>query len=128
LKSAEEVGKSQFNTMKCDLCGGDMIIRVSRNGRFLGCSNYPDCSNTKPISAAGKNGKEKTEPVIAEGEFCDKCQSPMFVRAGKFGKFLGCSKYPECDGIRPITSKIACPKCKEGMVVEKFSAKTKKKF
>jgi len=124
LKHAEEHG--DIPEINCEKCGAPMVIKVSRLGRFLGCSNYPECKFTKPLPKIGE--KVKKEPVIAEGIFCDKCGSPMYIRESKYGKFYGCSQYPKCDGIKPFSTGIKCPKCKEGEVVERFSPKSKKKF
>ena len=127
LENAEK--KSGGSKVKCELCGSDMVIKVSRNGRFLGCSNYPTCKNAKSLpSDGGKLGEEKKEPEIAEGIVCDKCGSPMYIRGSKFGKFYGCSAYPKCDGIKQITSGVKCPKCGKGSVVGKYSPKARKKF
>jgi DNA topoisomerase-1 len=131
LEQAEDKYRSENKGIKCELCGGDMIIKVSRNGRFLGCSNYPECRNTKPLP---KNGNaidetpEKSEPVIAEGVTCDICGSPMYIKQSKYGSFYGCSNYPECKGVKPITTGIHCPKCENGMLVERYAPKRRKKF
>ncbi len=111
--------------IECPECGGKLIIRVSRKGRFLGCSNYPSCTHTQPLP---KNNEEKKTPEIYPGAHCPKCGKPMYLREGKFGKFLGCIDYPTCDGILPLTSNVKCPKCGEGDLIERFSPKTRKKF
>ncbi|MBI5324806.1 MAG: type I DNA topoisomerase [Ignavibacteriae bacterium] len=110
----------------CDKCGAPMEIKVSRRGRFLGCTNYPECKNTKPLPKEEK--AEKSEPEIAEGIFCDVCGKQMVIRQSKFGKFYGCIDYPNCKGTKPISTNINCPKCKEGIILERFSPKSKKKF
>lgn len=92
---------------KCDKCGAPMLIKWGRHGKFLACSGYPECKNTKPIE--GENsGVQKAEPVITD-EICDKCGAPMVIKSGKFGKFLACSKYPECKNAKPIATGIKCP-------------------
>ncbi|MCX7879966.1 MAG: type I DNA topoisomerase [Ignavibacteria bacterium] len=111
------------NGVKCDVCGAPMVIRVSKKGRFLGCSRYPNCQNTKPITAFQENKEQK----IAEGIFCDECGKPMVIRKGKYGEFYGCSDYPSCKGTKPINGSKAfrpieiqdekCPKCKSTMVL-----------
>jgi DNA topoisomerase-1 len=127
LTEAEK--KESGNRLKCELCGGNMMIKVSRIGRFLGCSNYPTCNNTKSLPAnGGKLNEEKKPPVLVEGVLCEKCGSPMCVRKGKYSKFYGCSRYPACDGIKPIFSSIKCPKCGKGFLSERYSPKTRKKF
>ncbi|MFH1050215.1 MAG: type I DNA topoisomerase [bacterium] len=124
LKYAEEHG--DIPEIECEVCHAPMVIKVSRRGRFLGCSKYPDCTNTKPLPKI--QDEIKKEPEIAEGIICPECGSPMFLRESRYGKFYGCTKYPECKGTLPYTTGIVCPKCKEGSVVERFSPKSKKKF
>ncbi|MCX7908823.1 MAG: type I DNA topoisomerase [Ignavibacteria bacterium] len=87
------------NGITCDLCGAPMVVRVSKYGRFLGCTNYPQCKNTKPLYEV----VEKEEPQIAEGVFCDVCGKPMVVRKSKKGEFYGCIDYPKCTGTKPIS-------------------------
>jgi len=119
-------GKNDIPEIVCDKCGAAMVIKVSKRGRFLGCSRYPDCTNTKPLP---KNGlEEKKEPEIAEGITCDICGKPMVIRDSKYGKFYGCIDYPKCKGIKQISSNVYCPKCKEGHLNERYSPKSKKKF
>ncbi|MDA3843915.1 MAG: type I DNA topoisomerase [Candidatus Kapabacteria bacterium] len=110
----------------CEECGSPMLIKVSRNGRFLGCSTYPDCRFTKPLPRP--LDEEKKEPVIAEGVECDVCGKPMYIRESRYGKFYGCSDYPKCKGIKPFTIGVKCPKCGEGDVIERVSPKNRKKF
>ena len=87
---------------KCDVCGREMVIRWGRNGRFMACSGYPDCKNTRPIDGP-------VEPQQSD-EKCDKCASPMVIKVGRFGKFLACSGYPTCKFTKPISLGIKCPK------------------
>ena len=103
---------------KCEKCGSPMVIKWGRNGRFLACSAYPECKNTKPLGGA--------EETIETDEKCEKCGSPMVVKTGRFGKFLACSAYPKCKTTKPLTTGIKCPKdgCK-GEIVEKRSKKGK---
>lgn len=103
---------------KCDLCGREMVIRWGRNGRFMACSGYPDCKNTKPL-------EEQPEPQMSD-EKCDKCGNPMVIKVGRFGKFLACSSYPQCKNTKPIPLGIKCPKsgC-NGDVIERRSKRGK---
>jgi len=110
----------------CEECGAPMLIKVSRNGRFLGCSTYPECRFTKPLPRP--LDEEKKEPVLAEGVICDVCGKPMYIRESRYGKFYGCSDYPKCKGIKPFTIGVKCPKCSEGDVIERVSPKNRKKF
>ncbi|MEK7188927.1 MAG: type I DNA topoisomerase [Patescibacteria group bacterium] len=103
---------------KCDKCGKPMIIKTGRYGRFLACTGFPDCKNTKPINGNG----EPEEPETTD-EKCPECGAAMQVKHGKFGKFLGCTKYPDCKGIKKIEkgTGVACPACGKGEIVEKRS-------
>jgi DNA topoisomerase I len=97
----------------CDLCGRPMIIKWGRNGRFMACSGYPDCRNTKPLAHERMQLKQITNSK------CEVCGGDMIVKGGPFGQFLGCSNYPDCKNTKPITLGINCPKCKEGEIVER---------
>jgi len=103
---------------KCEKCGGDMVIKWGRNGRFLACSNYPECKNTRPLAS--------DETAVETDEKCEKCGAPMVVKTGRFGKFLACSAYPQCKNTRALPTGIKCPRenC-GGEVVEKRSRKGK---
>ncbi len=127
FKDSLAEAESNSSDILCDLCGKPMAIRVSRKGRFLGCTDYPNCTNTKPLPR-GENEPEKKAPVIAEGIMCDLCGSQMVIRASRFGKFYGCIHYPKCKGIKQIKTAMKCPTCKEGNLVEKYSPKSRKKF
>ncbi len=54
---------------------------------------------------------------------CDVCGAPMVIKKGKYGKFLSCSRFPACKGMKKITTGVRCPKCKEGELREKKSKK-----
>jgi len=71
------------------------VIKKSRFGPFLGCSGYPECTNTRRI---GKDGKPVPLPEPT-GVACPKChEGELLRRRGKFGRpFYGCSRYPKCD-------------------------------
>jgi len=98
---------------KCEKCGGEMVIKTGRYGKFMACKSYPECKNTKALQE-----EEEVEP-------CEKCGSPMRLKGSKFGTFYGCSNYPDCKNIRKKENKtgISCPNCKEGEVVERKSKK-----
>ncbi len=102
---------------KCPTCGKDLIIKFGRFGKFVACSNYPECKFTRPMPEEQKIIEENS------GEICDKCGKPMVVKFGRFGSFLGCSGYPECKGIKKIQkgTGVACPVCGEGEMVERRS-------
>ncbi|MBU2575980.1 type I DNA topoisomerase [Patescibacteria group bacterium] len=105
---------------KCGKCGKEMIIKTGRFGRFLACTGYPECKNTKPL---GEDGEP--EEVETTNEKCEKCGAAMQVKHGRYGKFLGCSKYPDCKGIKNIEkgTGVTCPECGKGEIIEKKSKK-----
>jgi DNA topoisomerase I len=80
---------------KCDKCGSPMVIKWGRYGKFLACSNYPECKNTRQIAGGeGTDTPELHEDVAKET--CPKDGQAMVLRKGRFGPFLACSLYPEC--------------------------------
>lgn len=90
----------------CDKCGSKMIVKWGRYSRFLGCSSFPECRNTKSLDA------ESEKPVEPEetDEICDKCGEPMVIRTSRAGgKFLACTGYPKCKNAKPINIGIDCP-------------------
>jgi DNA topoisomerase-1 len=84
----------------CDKCGSPMVIKMGRYGKFIACSNYPDCKNTKPY-------------VVKVGVECPRCGGDLVERKTRKGRlFYGCANYPECDFAtwdRPVAE--PCPKC-----------------
>ena len=83
----------------CEKCGHPMIRKSGRYGKYLACSNYPECSNIKSEGAEISSTK------------CPKCGANMVVKSGKFGKFLACPNYPECNATLPFDSEISKEKC-----------------
>jgi len=79
-----------------------MVIRWGRNGRFLACSAFPKCKNTKPLPG-DENGK------LLPDQKCNLCGAPMMIKVGRFGKFLACSRYPDCKFTRPFSIGVNCP-------------------
>ncbi len=115
--------------IKCDQCGDQMVIRWGRKGEFLACRRYPECKNTKNFTRNDETGEIEVAKAETTDEVCDKCGKPMLVRFGRYGKFLGCSGYPECKTIMPMVKPkslgIACPDCGEGEILEKRSRRGK---
>jgi DNA topoisomerase I len=118
--------------LKCEVDGGAMVIKWGRNGEFLACSNYPKCTNTKEFARDDQGNiiaKESAAPAATD-QVCEKCGRPMVRRRSRFGEFLGCSGYPECDGIKrlkaePVKTGVQCPDCKEGEVIERRTRRGK---
>ncbi|MCF8240263.1 MAG: type I DNA topoisomerase [Melioribacteraceae bacterium] len=110
----EHVEKN-IEKIKCEKCGSDMDIKIGRFGKFLACTNYPECKNIKSLK---EMSQENDEPEYT-GEKCPECGSKTIFRHGKFGRFIGCEKYPDCNYTKQITLGLKCPKCKEGEIVTK---------
>ncbi|KML43775.1 MULTISPECIES: type I DNA topoisomerase [Bacillaceae] len=92
----------------CEQCGNPMVFKMGRYGKFMACSNFPDCRNTKPI-------------VKDIGVKCPKCEEGNIIerKSKKRRIFYGCDRFPECDFIswdKPLPR--SCPKC-DNLLVEK---------
>jgi len=113
--AADAPAVRQETSETCDVCGRPMVIRWGRRGRFLACSGYPECRNTRSLEGEG-------EPLPASDEPCPECGSPMVAKQGRYGPFLACSRFPLCKGTRPLVVKIGarCPQC-GGDLLEKRS-------
>jgi len=85
----------------CEKCGAPMMVKTGRFGKFLACTNYPQCKNTKKMMVNG-DGKLEVAQDEVSSEVCENCGAPMVIKTGRFGKFLACSKYPECKSTRRI--------------------------
>jgi DNA topoisomerase-1 len=79
----------------CDKCGSGMVLKWGRYGKFLACSGYPDCKNTRQMAGAGGDGQPDIHEDVAK-ETCPKDAQPMVLKKGRFGPFLACTLYPEC--------------------------------
>ena len=123
--------EGQPTDINCPKCGAQMVVKWGRSGEFLACSRYPECKSTSNFTrdAEGTIAVAKEETT---SEVCDLCGRPMQVRFGRFGKFLGCSGYPECKSVRslvrPVPTGIHCPDCGEGEIMEKVSRNGKTFF
>ena len=106
---------------KCPDCSSPLSIRLGRNGRFVGCTNYPDCSYTRNLG--DDQTVSSSEPEVVEGRVCPKCESTLVIKAGRYGKFIGCSAYPKCKHIesleKPQDTSVSCPQCKQGSILKR---------
>lgn len=122
--------EGQKTDLVCEKCNSPMVIKWGRNGQFLACSAYPECKNTKDFTRDDKGKivvKEATDDELEAAGTCTcEEQAPMIVKTGKFGRFLACSRYPECKVTMPFKVGVACPRpdC-GGDLVEKRSRKGK---
>ena len=94
----------EMTDIDCPDCGSKLQKIWAKNKYFYGCSKYPDCKYTTAIEALDFDKSDYAEDFEWEQD-CPKCKSPMTLRHGRFGPFLGCSKYPECRGIVNIPKK-----------------------
>ncbi|MDQ5971670.1 MAG: topoisomerase [Patescibacteria group bacterium] len=143
LAKATNMGEAD-PSMRCPKCDGDMIIKLSRTGKFLSCANYPGCVGARKIdgtelegpkdigkpcpkcgtavedSGLDKNGKKKRKStkVVELGR--------LMQREGKFGAFVACSRYPKCkyveqdeEEMKKKMTTVVCPVCKKGNMMER---------
>lgn len=110
---------------KCPECGKQLSIRLGRNGRFIGCTDYPECGYTRNLN----DDAASAEPEVVEGRQCPKCDANLIIRSGRYGKFIGCSAYPACKHMEPLEkpkdTNVVCPDCKKGTILERKSRKGK---
>jgi DNA topoisomerase-1 len=108
---------------KCEKCGSPMAELYNKRGKFLGCSNYPDCKNTMPVDGP------REKPEVVETDYkCTKCEKPMVIRTGSRGRFLACTGFPKCKStasvdeegkiVEPKKTGIDCEKCGSEMIVK----------
>lgn len=105
----EKVDLTEETDIDCEKCGQKMVIKYGRFGKFLACSNYPECTNTKPIL---KEIGIKC-PLCKDGEVVER-------KTKKFRTFYGCNTFPECRFVswdKPTGE--ACPDCGEFLVEKK---------
>jgi DNA topoisomerase-1 len=125
-----ELRRSDFTTEASDeVCslGHPMVIRLGRNGRFLACSLYPEHKESRPLPG------DEPPPQEGTGEVCPKCGEGTLVgKNGRFGPFVGCSRYPDCDFIKkegppapdPLPFEVTCPKNRDGHLVPRRARRT----
>ena len=113
LRKASNYGDEQTQ-ITCNKCGHFMLRRMGKFGKYLACSNYPECHNIV---------SETKEEISAMR--CPKCGENMVVKSGKFGKFLACPNYPDCKSTMPMPTEEEvkyigkCPECGNAMTVRK---------
>ena len=121
----KELKKTEEKTDEvCEKCGKPMVIKRGRFGKFLACTGFPECKNTKSLGGEGEGAGPAPEPT---NEVCEKCGKPMMRKVGRFGPFLSCSDYPTCKSIKNIEKKtnVKCPKCGQGDIIERRSKRGK---
>ena len=119
----------------CPVCKKRLHIKIGKNGEFIACSGYPECTYSRNYT---RDEKGKVQPVELSNhevsdKVCEKCGRPMIIKQGKYGEFLACSGYPECKNTLSLSSggtgRTTGVKCPEkdcgGDVVERKSRRGK---
>ena len=120
----------------CSL-GHPMVIRLGRYGRFLACSLYPEHKETRPLPGEEGSGESAGEAgaLPGTGETCPECGAEhggtLQTKRGRFGPFLGCSRYPDCGYIQrtvepapELAFQVTCPQCGKGHLVGRRARRT----
>ena len=122
LEDASDVDRIEIASMEsdeiCELCHSPMVYKFGRYGKFLACSNFPECKNTKPIT-------------VGTGVMCPKCKKGEIVeRKSRRGRiFYGCNRYPQCDfTLWDKPTHDFCETCGSIMVEKTYKNGTVKKF
>lgn len=115
-KEASKQEELEYSNIRCEKCGRLMVYKQGKFGKFLSCSGYPECWNTKFVS----------NKIDVE---CPLCGGDLVVRKTKTGKvFYGCNNYPKCrftSWYRPTSEK--CSEC-GGMLYSKTDKYGKRKL
>jgi DNA topoisomerase-1 len=121
--------------MACPKCGQKLAQKYGKNGSFIACTGYPECSFTSDYE---RDAEGKVRLVERSGTntdiSCEKCGSEMVIKRSRYGEILACSAYPECKNIKNFMrlpdgslkvlatgEKLGekCPECSDGEVVLK---------
>lgn len=120
LEKATNLGKADPK-WKCPVCGGGMVIKLSRGGKFLSCERFPDCVGARALDGSELEGPKET------GELCPECKTGKLIeRDGRYGRFVACSNYPKCKFVKEDETEAAkkntgveCNVCHKGTMVER---------
>ena len=143
---AREERKFQILTdVSCPKCGSAMEVRFWKGSAFLGCSQYPDCKQTIDFPYEQMEYQYRDRTVIVEANLqahqrekeqlkaelperhCPNCGATMELKEGRYGRFWGCSNYPDCKTTEPVSTEVPCPQCGRD-IVERYSRKRRKPF
>ena len=109
----------------CEKCGKPMVIKWGKFGKFIACTGYPECSNTRELPPDPASTEGLTEQDAEE--YCENCGRVMVLKKGRFGQFYACSGYPDCKTTKQIggTQKKSdvpldekCPQCGNNLVLK----------
>ncbi|MDO4997121.1 MAG: type I DNA topoisomerase [Neisseria sp.] len=136
VSEKEGIERAKFTTEEldetCPKCGNHKLqIKFGRNGRFIACAGYPECSYTRNANesaeqAAERIAKDEAEQAELAGRECPKCGGGLVYKYSRTGsKFIGCANYPKCKHIEPLEKPkdtgVGCPQCHKGQLVERKS-------
>ena len=135
-RKSTEIPAGEYRTLPTnEVCsaGHPMVIRLGRNGAFLGCSLYPEHKETRPLPGDAGADADQTSGAATElsgvGDPCPECGEEhggtLAAKRGRFGAFVGCDRYPDCRYIHktgppppaPLGFEVACPTCGTGHLV-----------
>lgn len=108
-----------INCKKCET--GEYHIKWGRNGQFLACENYPECTSTEDFKKHLDGTLEIIPKEYVKDKSCPQCGMRLIVKKGRYGRFLACEEYPNCKTALPYVLNINCPECKVGQFSEKAS-------
>ncbi|MBT3177437.1 MAG: type I DNA topoisomerase [Desulfobacula sp.] len=121
--------------LKCPSCKKQLNIKIGKNGHFLACTGYPDCSFTSNYLRDEKGNLSIVEKIIDNTKVkdCIKCGQPMVQKEGRFGLFLACTGYPDCKHTESVNGGqngkdigVKCPQTDcSGSIVERKSKRGK---
>jgi DNA topoisomerase-1 len=144
-EKTKELRRADFTTRPSDdVCseGHPMVIRLGRYGEFVACSMYPEHKETRELPGVGNGAAAAGDGSAGQSgeppapETCPKCGEAeggvLVQRRGRFGPFMGCGRYPECDYIKkegpppppPLPFEAACPTCGKGHLAARRARRT----
>ncbi len=108
----------------CPICGKPMVYKLSKNGKFMSCTDFPNCVGGRTAEGKIMEGPKEI------GEMCPECgdkhEGKLVLREGRFGMFISCSRYPKCKFIKEDEEEakkkrtgVKCTDCKDGEMVER---------
>jgi len=109
----------------CEKCGKPMVIKWGKFGKFIACTGYPECSNTRELAPDPASVEGLTEQDAEE--YCANCGRVMVLKKGRFGQFYACSGYPDCKTTKQIGGpqkksdvplEEKCPLCGNNLVLK----------
>ena len=108
-------------TILCPTCKEkNLVLRLGKNGSFLGCPGFPKCTFTSKFTRAddGTITLVAAEEAPLLDETCEKCGKQLRKMKGRFGEFISCSGYPDCKFIKQNVASFACPQC-QGKIAQR---------